>query len=135
MNGYIIVLPEGVLTSEQRAERISRELYCVTAPLATQEPYQHDGKVFGMVKHPDGVQFALQVDTEYNIPVSPLATLERLISLMTELTEAEVRQLSSYVLNSQSFPFGAIVPSTTTVRTYEEMVALGWFPEEPETTE
>ena len=68
MNGYIIVLPEGVLTSEQRAERISRELYCVTAPLATQEPYQHDGKVFGMVEHPDGVQFALQVDTEYNIP-------------------------------------------------------------------
>ena len=87
MNGYIIVLPEGVLSSEQRAERISRELYCVTAPLATQEPYQHDGKVFGMVEHPDGVQFALQVDTEYNIPVSPLATLERLISLMTELTE------------------------------------------------
>ena len=54
MNGYIIVLPEGVLSSEHRAERISRELYCVTAPLATQEPYQHDGKVFGMVEHPDG---------------------------------------------------------------------------------
>jgi len=64
--------------------------------------------------------------------VSPLATLERLISLMTELTEIEVRELSSYVLNSQSFPFGAIVPSTTTVRTYEEMVELGWFPEDPE---
>ncbi len=81
MNGYIIVLPEGVLSSEQRAERISRELYCVTAPLATQEPYQHDGKVFGMVEHPDGVQFALQVDTEYNIPVSPLATLDGLYRL------------------------------------------------------
>jgi len=53
---------------------------------------------------------------------------------MLELSEAEIRQLSSYVLNSQSFPFGAIVPSTTTVRTYEEMVELGWFPE-PETDE
>ena len=135
MNGYIIVLPEGVLLSEQRAKRISRELYCVTAPLATQEPYQHDGQVFGIVEHPDGVQFALQVDTEYNIPVSPLSTLERLISLMTEMSETEVRQLSAYVLNSQSFPFGAIVPSTTTVRTYDEMVALGWFPDEPEINE
>ena len=75
MNGYIIVLPEGVLSSEERAERISRELYCVTAPLATQEPYQHDGKVFGMVEHPDGVQFALDVNTEYNIPVHPIGYL------------------------------------------------------------
>ena len=132
MDGYIIVLPEGVLSSADRAKRISRELYCVTSPLAIQEPYQKDEQVFGLVEHPDGVQFALDVNTEYNIPVHPLATLERLISLMTELTEIEVRQLSSYVLNSQSFPFGAIVPSTTTVRTYEEMVELGWFPEDPE---
>ena len=132
MDGYIIVLPESVLSSAERAKRISRELYCVTSPLAIQEPYQKDEQVFGLVEHPDGVQFALQVDTEYNIPVSPLATLERLISLMTELTEIEVRQLSRDVLNSQSFPFGAIVPSTTTVRTYEEMVELGWFPEDPE---
>ena len=55
MNRFIIVLPEGVLLSEERAKRISRELYCVT--------------------------------------------------------------------------------STTTVRTYEEMVALGWFPDEPEINE
>lgn len=135
MDGYIIVLPEGVLSSADRAKRISRELYCVTSPLAIQEPYQKDEQVFGLVEHPDGVQYALEVNTEYNIPVHPLATLERLISLMTELTEVEVRQLSSYVLNSASFPFGAIVPSTTTVRTYEEMVELGWFPGEPENVE
>ena len=134
MNGYIIVLPEGTLTSEHRAKAITRELYNITAPLVTQEPYQKDGTVFGVIEHPDGIQFALQVDTEYNIPVSPMATLEKLITLMLELSEAEIRQLSSYVLNSQSFPFGAIVPSTTTVRTYEEMVELGWFPE-PETDE
>ena len=132
MQGYIIVMPEGVLLSEERAERISRELYCVTAPLVTQEPYQNNGEVFGIVAHPDGVQFAMQVDTAYSIPVSPLATLERLISLMTEMSEIELRNLSAYVLNSSSFPFGAIVPSTTTVRTYEQMVELGWFtnPEE-----
>jgi hypothetical protein len=82
----------------------------------------------------DGIQFALQVDTEYNIPVSPLATLEKLITLMLELSEVEIRQLSSYVLNAQSFPFGAIVPSTTTVRDQAYMIEHGWFPE-PETDE
>ena len=132
MNGYIIVLPEGTLTSEHRAKAITRELYNITAPLVTQEPYQKDGTVFGVIEHPDGIQFALQVDTEYNIPVSPLATLEKLITLMLELSEVEIRQLSSYVLNAQSFPFGAIIPSTTTVRTQEYMEENGWFPDQPE---
>ena len=134
MNGYIIVLPEGTLTSEHRAKAITRELYNITAPLVTQEPYQKDGTVFGVIEHPDGIQFALQVDTEYNIPVSPMATLEKLITLMLELSEVEIRQLSSYVLNAQSFPFGAIVPSTTTVRDQAYMIEHGWFPE-PETDE
>ena len=125
---YIIVLPEGVLTSQQRAEAISRELYCITRPRQIQTPDQAGAKVFGVIAHPDGVQHALQVDTGYVIPVHPLATLERLVALFPELTEAERLNLQSYIFNSASFPFGAIVPSTTTVRTFEEMEALGWFP-------
>lgn len=128
MNGFIIVLPIDTLGSEPRAQAITRELYCITAPRAIQEPYQHDGKVFGVVMHPDGVQAALQVDTAYTIPVHPLATLERLVSLFPELTEAERLNLQAYIFNSAAFPFGAIVPSTTTVRTFEEMEGLGWFP-------
>lgn len=129
---YIIVLPEGVLSSEQRANRISEELYNITAPIAIQEPYQHGGKVFGIIAHPDGVQRALTITLDYPIPVHPQATLEKLIALFTELTEAEIRALSSYVLNSQEFPFAAIIPSTTTVRTHEYMVENGWFPEDAE---
>jgi len=79
--------------------------------------------------HPDGIQAALQVDTAYTIPVHPLATLERLVSLFPELTDTERINLQSYIFNSAAFPFGAIVPSTTTVRTFEEMEALGWFPD------
>ena len=60
MNGYILVLPEGTLTSEKRAKSITRELYNITTPLAVQEPYQKDGKVFGVIVHPDGVQHALK---------------------------------------------------------------------------
>jgi hypothetical protein len=127
---YIIVLPEGTLTSEKRAKSITRELYNITTPLAIQEPYQKDGTVFGVIVHPDGVQHALQVDTEYVIPVHPQATLEKLVSLFPELSETERFDLQSYVLNSNSFPFGHIVPSTTTIRDQQYMVDNGWFPSE-----
>ena len=127
---YIIVLPEGTLTSEKRAKSITRELYNITTPLAIQEPYQKDGTVFGVIVHPDGVQHALQVDTEYTIPVHPQATLEKLVSLFPELSETERFDLQSYVLNSNSFPFGHIVPSTTTIRDEQYMEEHGWFPQE-----
>ena len=133
MHGYIIVSPEGALSSSQRAEQISRELYCLTAPLATQEPYQSTGKVFGVVAHPDAVQFALQVDSTYNIPVNSPATLEPLFALLSpEMTATEEGQLSAQVFNSQSFLFADAIPSAITVSTQEEMTALGWFPEDSE---
>ena len=125
---YIIVLPEGTLTSEKRAKSITRELYNITTPLAVQEPYQKDGTVFGVIVHPDGVQHALQVDTTYTIPVHEQATLEKLVSLFPELSDTERFNLQSYVLNTDAFPFSAIIPSTTTVRDYDEMDGLGWFP-------
>ena len=87
-----------------------------------------DAKVFGVIAHPDGVQHALQVDTAYIIPVHPLATLERLVALFPELTEQERLNLQSYIFANQSFPFGNIVPSTTTVRDQAYMDGLGWFP-------
>ena len=127
MNGYIIVLPEGTLTSEKRAKSITRELYNITTPLAIQQPYQKDGTVFGVIEHPDGVQFALQVDTEYIIPVHPQATLEKLVSLFPELSDTERFNLASYVLNTDAFPFAAIIPSTTTVRDQQYMIDNGWF--------
>lgn len=128
---YIIVLPEGFLTSEVRAKSITRELYNITVPVAIQEEYQKDATVFGVITHPDGIQHALQVDLDYVIPVSPQATIEKLVSLFPELSEQERFNLASYVLNNQEFPFGNIVPSTTTVRDYDYMVENGWFPEEP----
>ena len=131
MSQYIIVLPEGFLTSETRAKSITRELYNITVPVAIQEEYQKDATVFGVITHPDGIQHALQVDLDYVIPVSPQATIEKLVSLFPELNEQERFNLASYVLNNQEFPFGNIVPSTTTVRDYEYMVENGWFPEEP----
>ena len=127
MSHYIIVLAEGTLTSEKRAKSITRELYNITTPLAVQQPYQKDGTVFGVIEHPDGVQFALQVDTSYIIPVHEQATLEKLVSLFPELSDAERFNLASYVLNTEAFPFAAIIPSTVTVRDHDYMVLNGWF--------
>ena len=132
MSKYIIVLPAGVLTSKTRAEAITRELYNITVPLAIQQEYQKDGKVFGVIVHPDGVQHALQVDPAYIIPVHPQANLEKLVAMFPDLTDTERVTLQGYIHTSDAFPFGAIVPSTTTLRDHEYMVEQGWFPSEDE---
>jgi hypothetical protein len=128
---FIIVRPEGILTSPQRAQFITRELYCITLPLQFQSPDQHDGTVFGIIHHPTDGRAALQVDLDYVIPVHPLVTLERLVSLFPEITDAERMTLMQVIFSSKAFPFRHIVPSTVTVRDEAFMIAEGWFPAEP----
>jgi hypothetical protein len=128
---YIIVRPEGILSSPQRAQFITRELYCITLPLQFQTPDQHDGTVFGIIHHPTDGRAALQVDLDYIIPVHPLVTLERLVSLFPEITDAERMMLMQVIFSSKSFPFRHIVPSTVTVRDEAFMIAEGWFAAEP----
>ena len=127
MASYIIVRPEGILSSPQRAQFITRELYCITLPLQFQTPDQHDGTVFGIIHHPTDGRAALQVDLDYVIPVHPLVTLERLVSLFPEITDAERMTLMQVIFSSKSFPFRHIVPSTVTVRDEAYMQSLGWF--------
>ena len=131
MASFIIVRPEGILSSPQRAQFITRELYCITLPLQFQSPDQHDGTVFGIIHHPTDGRAALQVDLDYVIPVHPLVTLERLVSLFPEITDAERMTLMQVIFSSKSFPFRHIVPSTVTVRDEAFMLAEGWFPAEP----
>jgi hypothetical protein len=128
---YIIVRPEGILSSPQRAQFITRELYCITLPLQFQTPHQADGTVFGIIHHPTDGRAALQVDLDYVIPVHPLVTLERLVSLFPEITDAERMMLMQVIFSSKAFPFRHIVPSTVQVRDEAYMIAEGWFPAEP----
>ena len=130
MNGYIIVLPTATQTSERRAYQITRELYNISRPVLIQAEGEAASTVFGIVVHPDGVQNALQVDTEYLIHVHPAAILERLVACFPELSNEERYSLSAYVQTNNSFPFGHIVPSDTTIRDQQYMIDNGWFPEE-----
>ena len=130
MNGYIIVLPTATQTSERRAYQITRELYNISRPVLIQAEGEAASTVFGIVVHPDGIQNALQVDTDYLIHVHPAAILERLVACFPELTPDERYSLSAYVQTNNKFPFGHIVPSDTTIRDQQYMIDNGWFPEE-----
>ena len=97
MNGFIIVLPTATQTSEARAKQITRELYNISRPVLIQAEGEKASTVFGIVTHPDGIQNALQVDTEYLIHVHEAATLEKLVACFPELTNDERFSLSAYV--------------------------------------
>jgi hypothetical protein len=127
---YIIVLPTPTQTSERRAYQITRELYNISRPVLIQAEGEAASTVFGIVTHPDGVQNALQVDTDYLIHVHPAAILERLVACFLSLTADERFSLSAFVQTNSKFPFGYIIPSTTTVRDQQYMIDNGWFPEE-----
>ena len=127
---YIIVLPTPTQTSERRAYQITRELYNISRPVLIQAEGEAASTVFGIVVHPDGVQNALQVNTDYLIHVHEAATLEKLVACFPELSNEERYSLSAYVQTNNSFPFGHIVPSDTTIRDQQYMIDNGWFPEE-----
>jgi hypothetical protein len=124
---YIIVLPTATQTSERRAYQITRELYNISRPVLIQAEGEAASTVFGIVVHPDGVQNALQVDTDYLIHVHEAATLEKLVACFPELSNDERFELSAYVQTNHKFPFEHIIPSTTTVRDHDYMVQNGWF--------
>jgi len=132
MTGFIIVLPTDTQTSERRAYQITRELYNISRPVLIQAEGEAASTVFGIIVHPDGVQNALQVDTDYVINVHPAANLERLVACFPELSSDERFSLSAFVQTNQKFPFGYIVPSDTTIRTQEYMEDNGWFTDQPE---
>ena len=132
MNGYIIVLPTATQTSEARAKQITRELYNISRPVLIQAEGEKASTVFGIVVHPDGIQNALQVNTDYLIHVHPAATLEKLVACFPELTNEERFSLSAYVQTNNKFPFGHIIPSTTTIRDQQYMIDNGWFTDENE---
>ena len=130
---YIKVLPEAGLTSEQRAEAISRELFKIQRP--TDQQGDATQFLFGWVKHPTQdpnyemvVDTALEVDPDYLIQVHPENNLTNLIALFPELTEPERQGLAAFIQSQSSFPFKFIVPSTSKIFTHEEMDAAGWFP-------
>ena len=133
---YIKVLPQAALTSEERAEAISRELWAISRPPAIRNPNDVTNYMFGWIKHPtkdstytEIVNVALQIDTNQVIYVHPDNNLTNLIALFPELSQAEKDGLAAFIQSQQSFLFKYIIPQGIKVFTKEEMKESGWFPE------
>ena len=128
MQQWITVNAEGLLTSLQRAQIISRELYNITRPVFLQDESEAAYMLFSYITHPRRPNdAALLVDTKHVIQVHPSCTLERLIAVFPELTIDERFALSGVIHQTESFPFGLILPDTVTVRDEAYMIAEGWI--------
>jgi len=127
---YILISANDDLTSQERAELITRELYNITAPEAMQHDYQADGTVFGLVEHPDGGNWAMHIDEDWVIYCHDDVDLARLVGAFPEVPADEVASLSALIESSEKIEFAQIIPSTATIRDHEYMVDNGWFTDE-----
>lgn len=132
MSNYLIVPPEGGLTSEERAAAISRQLYCITRPESIQNPDEANFNLFGSVMHPTTGEAALSIQLDWLIYVNPAVDLTELQLLFPLMPQAEKDSLTTTITTSPTVVFETIIPTECTVRDQEYMVANGWFPPEPE---
>ena len=125
---WILVNPEGLLSSVGRAKIISRELYNISRPVFVQTIDEADFKLFDYITHPDDpTRAALIIDSNQVIDVHPSCTLEKLIACFPELTVDERFALSSIVHQVGQFPFGLILPDSVTIRDATYMIKNGWI--------
>lgn len=125
---YITVLPQGQLTSVERAQIITRELYNLERPVFLQREDEANNTYFGIITHPDdATRAALFVDLTAVIAIHPNCTLERLVAMFPELTAEERYTLSSTIHQLDFIQFGMILPDSVTVRDVNYMVSEGWF--------
>jgi hypothetical protein len=107
---YLIINPIGLLNANQRAELLSRELYCLTLPRKYQDESQHINNVFPVIKTLNNIY--LQVFLDYEIPIHPEADIEGYINLYQGEDMDEVRELlntSDLVIFSQIYSDGIFV--------------------------
>lgn len=125
---YILIEPEGLLNSVERAKIITRELYNLGRPVFMQREDEASSTYFAVITHPDdATQAALFVDTQNVLPIHESCTLERLVAMFPELTPEERYTLSSTIHQVDAIQFGLILPDSVTVRDEQYMADNGWF--------
>lgn len=126
---YLIVSDLDGMTSKDRCELFSKELFRISRPIS--EPSDVTMYLFGWVNKDDS--YALQVDLDYMIPVHPDHDLSTLVSLLNPAaTQEEIDSISAHIGSNSSVRFGDLLPSYVQVKTKEELEADGWFPAPPE---
>ena len=122
----LVISPMQGYIAAERVEAISAELWAISRPHEVRQP-EDTAYLFGWITHPQTGVCVLQAYTDYIIKVHPQKDLTNLIALFPDLSQQEKDGLSAYIQNSQSFPFGNIIPSNSATITDEQMEADGWF--------
>lgn len=107
---YLIITPLGPMNAAQRAEALSRELYCLTLPRVKQTEDQHVCKVFPVYLQGQGA--ALEVWLDHEIYLDPDADIEAYLSLYAGPHTDEVRAL---LQSATVVTFGEIYPDAELV--------------------
>ncbi len=115
------------LTSQQRAEGISAELYNLQHPKVLHEQGQTTTKLLGTMQHPTTGQWALIGDTELVIRVHPMRDVTALISLFPQLSTEERSMMTYYITTNDVVEFQYLMPSDAEILTETEAIEAGWF--------
>ena len=123
---YIIVAPLPPLTSGERCIDLSTQIYKISRPL--DDPEQITQYQFSWIIHPDTNDYALIVDLDAMIPVSPDKDLAPLIALLGDnIPPEEIAQIIATIDNQNPVRFGDIVPVEVTIRDTQYMIDNGWI--------
>ena len=129
---YLPVVPRLGLTSQERGEAISRELYNLTLPKHLHSPGQTSTMLLEIIENASNPgEWALVGDHEHVITINIERDVTALVALFPQLSEEERSQLTYYIASNDSVAFGNLLPSDATVLTHEQAEALGWFPDDP----
>lgn len=128
---YIKILPIPTLTAAERAQAISAELFAISRPPQVRHAADVSNYLFGWVAHPTEDEAVLFGQADYIIRVHPDNNINGLVALFPELSEAEKTALTTFISNSQSFSFSAILPSNTVIISQEEFDTIFNHAEQP----
>lgn len=122
----LLIGPIPNYTPTQRAEAISEALWDITRPITVKLPTDLAKYMFAWKTHSTTGECVLIAETTWPIVVHPQKDLTELLALFPTLSEAEKNGLAGYISNSQTFLFGAIIPSNSTILTDAQLEEDGW---------
>ncbi len=122
----LLIQPITGYTPTQMAQAISAELLAIMQPYAERQENFVTQYLFDWRTHPTTGACVLLADTAYKITVHLERDLTALLALFPTLSSHEKAGLTAYIEASQTFFFGAIIPSNSTFLTDAQLEEDGW---------
>ncbi|MDX5325527.1 MAG: hypothetical protein LPK80_04625 [Bacteroidota bacterium] len=132
---YMVIAPLGGYTSRQRSQGINHGLYALSVPDAVRPVDQIGTLLLNEVIHPQTDEASLEYSETQKIYIHPNIDTTNLESMVgASATTEDITVLKRY-LNDKKGEFILIETLTiiakADIRTREEMIQDGWFPQDP----